>query len=266
MPLEILNTLGTSGRITCWEQNYRSTYYVFLKSSMFGVTVKESEIKTFMHNQKLDFLFLLETDVVLTKNNFKSYANCNAVLPIHDENTKKEFKSRIVLLLGPMQGIKTTIRQNLMSDGVPSIWAEITKSNETFLIGSFYREWQDQYGDGSREGQRRRLNDFFEQVERAKEEKKKMLVLGDFNLDVERLNDKTYYERTMAVELNRLTVTNGLDYIPVGKTFSANVGTKENPVMMHSCIDHVYIGNGMKLASARSPDNGMSDHTPSSLK
>ena len=40
MPLEILNTLGTSGRITCWEQNYRSTYYVFLKSSMFGVTVR----------------------------------------------------------------------------------------------------------------------------------------------------------------------------------------------------------------------------------
>ena len=70
----------------------------------------------------------------------------------------------------------------------------------------------------------------------------------------------------MAVELNRLTVTNGLDYIPIGETFSANVGTKENPVMMRSCIDHVYIGNGMKLAIAGSPDNGMSDHTPSSLK
>ena len=66
----------------------------------------------------------------------------------------------------------------------------------------------------------------------------------------------------MAVELNRLTVTNGLDYIPVGKTFSANVGTKENPVIMRSCIDHIYVGNGMKLESARSPDNGMSDHTP----
>ena len=72
-----------------------------------------------MHNQKLDFLFLLETDAVLTKNNFKSYANCNTVLPLHDENTKKEFKSRIILLMGATQGVKTTIRQDLMSKEVP---------------------------------------------------------------------------------------------------------------------------------------------------
>jgi len=153
-----------------------------------------------------------------------------------------------------------------MTAGFPSIWSEIVDGNDKIIVGGVYREWRDNNKDGSREAQRFRLNIFLGQIERALSEKKRTLVVGDFNLDFSRIGNENYAENYLAKELRNFVESSGLDIIDIGPTFSMNIGSSENPKFISTCIDHVYAGNGIDLLRAGTISNGMSDHDPVIVK
>ena len=52
-------------------------------------------------------------------------------------------------------------------------------------------------------------------MERACKEGKKLILLGDYNLDLTRIDDVAYNERYLALELQDFIESNGLDVINI---------------------------------------------------
>ena len=156
------------------------------------------------------------------------------------------------------------IRHDLMAREFPSIWVEIETDSGRVIVGALYREWHDRHGDGSRDGQRKRLEIFLDQVNRASAEKKKLLLLGDYNLDLIRLADESdnYSERWLAAELLSWMEAHGIDPVDIGPTFTMNIGSGEIIKTINTSIDHVYLGGGLVIRGAKTVPHGMSDHDP----
>ena len=69
-----------------------------------------------------------------------------------------------------------------MSPKIPSIWIEVKEtSKQSVLVADFYREWNHK-GDKSQTSQVECMVEFSNQIERAAEEGKQCVVMGDANL------------------------------------------------------------------------------------
>ena len=77
---------------------------------------------------------------------------------------------------------------DLTSNEFPSLWMEVeNKSGVNTICGGFYREWTPM-GKNTIEAQVSAMETFTEQIERATNENKTLLIMGDANLCTERWN------------------------------------------------------------------------------
>ena len=108
----------------------------------FGNKIKyerELEIKHLLQEEKIDVIFLTETDVLLQSDNEYQIEGFKTVLPIKSNH---EDKTRIICLIKNEWMSKCTIRNELMTSDFASIWIEIKTSNlRSSIIGGYYREW-----------------------------------------------------------------------------------------------------------------------------
>ena len=77
-----------------------------------------------------------------------------------------------------------------MYEDLPIIWLEImTQKDKSLLICNIYREWTP-FGIQGKQLEASKI--IVEKVHQAAKGNKKMLILRDFNLDTNKLNDRSY--------------------------------------------------------------------------
>ena len=144
----------------------------------------------------------------------------------------------IVLVRDYLMNI-VTVRKDLMSEDFPSIWLNLTShTGSKLLCGLFYHLWQDTASSTSLNDQTSRLEIFLEQLERAANQCKHVVVLGDANIDVNRYDDPTYQLRLIADLYRSRTSSLGFKQFSLGMTFVANKRNADGSVSSSS-IDHL---------------------------
>ena len=105
-----------------------------------GLIVREIELKNMLNDEKIDIMFVTETDTK-TLENEKSYQveGYNTIFP---QRKNADSKVRIICLAKINLYARIKIRRDLMSGDFPSIWLELSNGiHKSLLIAGFYRQW-----------------------------------------------------------------------------------------------------------------------------
>ena len=122
------------------------------------------------------------------------------------QREKPEDMVRVMALIREDTSKEVKVREDLMSEKFPSIWIEAEKG---LLVCGFYREWT-RNGIKSEEEQLRNLETLKGQMERATEERKEIIMMGDGNICANKWNDPQYKNHRVASELKSRLEENGL--------------------------------------------------------
>ena len=201
-------------------------------------------------------LFLLETDI----ENFdmRTYASFIPIVP----RVSPGRKIRIVLLVRPNLIKNITVCTHLMEENVPTVWIDYKSMNMRTVVGGIYREWRNGDHKGDIQSQRERLLVILDQIRSATNKPGvKTVVLGDWNLDMNRRKDKSYSLRGLFDLVDTVVETTGLVSKQLGNTFIGQRQTKIGLKQIESAIDYVYHSKDM-LVNCGTINNGMSDHLP----
>merc|ERR1712029_1155537 len=117
------------------------------------------------------------------------------------------------------------------------------------LICQYYNQFCDDYQNAFQE--------FRKQVEKASSEAF-VLGIGDFNIDLEKLGDNTYYRKPLAEDYQALLGYCGLECIDFGITWRRFF---ENGEIKESAIDHAFSSKGSHITSFTNLEVGFSDHS-----
>ena len=158
------------------------------------------------------------------------------------------------------------IRADLMDEHFSSIWLEVgLPQKRKILIGNVYREWglmgqADPSISREISAQNDRWSVFLQQWERALDEDKEVIVLGDMNINHlewtrEDLptNNQTYKLRPLISALFTRILPHGVSQLVTSPTWS-------RPNQPESGLDHVYTNQPDKLSPVQVLDCGGSDH------
>jgi hypothetical protein len=98
-------------------------------------------------------------------------------------------------------------RKDLMSNLFSSIWFELKGKGQKILISVLYREFSDLSGLGqmSIDQQIERWKIYQSQIEQAKKENSLIFCLGDMNINLEKLEESSYYLKKLAEEYQIMT-------------------------------------------------------------
>jgi hypothetical protein len=94
-----------------------------------------------------------------------------------------------------------------------------------FILGGIYREWTPLL---SREESRLRLGSLLDQLSKAADGSR-VLIHGNFNIDLDRVDDEKYYMATLAKSLAECTATTGLETHTMSHTFRSYVNFTPHP-------------------------------------
>jgi endonuclease/exonuclease/phosphatase family metal-dependent hydrolase len=132
------------------------------------------------------------------------------------------------------------------------------------LFAAVYRTWTDTEGSTGTRVEQSHLATLINQIQRATEprETPRFVLMGDFNLDIERKTDATYGRRKLTNEFAATTEATGLEYLPTVPTFHSYGRFLDGQVRVqrHSTIDHCYV-LGVRAAVRALPD-ATTDHLP----
>jgi hypothetical protein len=172
-----------------------------------------------------------------------------------DMNTK----ARVIALTKTELSPHIKLRTDLMSASMQSLWIEAALPSGKVLFGGFYRTW-------SRLNNRSASDDLaviISQFGRAASEAKRVVILGDFNLDLFRLQDSGYQHRALLQSLVEAASNLCLELHTTDYTYRSNgeyVLPDGSRGQRHSRIDHVYSA-GVDARVAALP-NSATDHRP----
>ena len=203
-----------------------------------GLLKRELEIVNLIEEQKLDVLTLVETDTMnLNSENDYVIKGFKTILP-----TKKDTqKTRLIMLISDKQH-NIHARRDLMTSEFPSIWCEENRENEkNVLICGFYREWSTD-GIRSAEAQKKSINLFTDQIEKASKENKSIIILGDANLCALRWEYPEFGQHLIAEEILGTLAQCGLTNINLGVTYQADRLSEQGDII-EGALDHAYISN-----------------------
>ena len=124
-----------------------------------------------------------------------------------------------------------------MSDMFSSVWLEIRNNGQKILICTAYREFSDLTNKDqmSINQQHERWKIFRSQVEKASKESF-ILCLGDFNIDLEKWENSTYYQKNIAQDYQMMLGMCGLKIFNFGITWRR----KMKNMFVKSAIDHCF--------------------------
>jgi exonuclease III len=218
-----------------------------------GLLSKLPEITNLIASEKIDIISLSEVDLPIGEDTI-FIEGFRTVLPMR---RKPEDKVRIMSLVRESVFSTTSVRQDLMSPDLPSIWLEY----QGFLLCSLYREWSPQ-GDNSASSQMGQVEVLINQLNMAAASKKQLVVMGDINLDKQKWDDHTYSSFNLSEELRSCLAVCGLEIHDLGFTYHSNHQASDGK-WPSSELDHIYTSSRWPIrTSTKSLNNSMSDHKP----
>ena len=147
-------------------------------------------------------------------------------------------KTRIICLYKESLSKQILVRQDLISPDFRSIWIEYSElQKESIIIGGFCREWNHK-GDKTEAGQVKRMELFAQQIEKAAEENKKCIVMGDANLCASKWKDEKFGYKNIAEPILNTLEQCGLSI--------SNIGTSNNTrlfVILLTITDIIKLGH-----------------------
>ena len=217
---------------------------------------KEDHIKQLISAQKLDMLFVQECDIKnVDPKNPPRIQDFQTICP------KKMTKETTRILLLIKEDIKMTVREDLMSSDISSIWIETRSDKGTkTIIGSLYREFNDLSEDENSKSlseQNERFQTFINQIEKASEERGTIICLGDLNLDSNKWDDTTYGRKTMSNKLKETLEKLNMTLLSYGDTFLRI--DKDNKITK-SAIDHAFSNDMKRIKEHEAISCGFTDH------
>jgi hypothetical protein len=111
---------------------------------------------------------------------------------------------------------------DIMDPAIQSVWLHFKHhkiSSATlgaFILGGIYREWTPLL---SCEESKLRLGSLLNQISKATEHGSRVAIHGDFNVDLDRGEERTYYMATLAKSLAECTATASLETHATSPTF-----------------------------------------------
>ena len=102
----------------------------------------------------------------------------------------EEEKVRVVYVFKEELSSKIKVREDLMSIEFPSIWLEVKQNTgKNLLVCGYYREWS-KNGKKTEKEQVESIKVLVEQMEKATNEKKTVVMLGDMNINARKWIDE----------------------------------------------------------------------------
>jgi hypothetical protein len=133
-------------------------------------------------------------------------------------------KTRVPILVKNDLAVRANVKiiADTMDPAVQSVWLHFSHHRiNSATLGAFiqegiYREWTPLL---SREESRLRLGSLLRQISKATEHGSRIVIHGDFNVDLDRVDGRTYYIAKLAKSLAKCTDTAGLETHTTSPTF-----------------------------------------------
>ena len=196
-----------------------------------GLFTKEELLLNTIHEQSCEICYVSEIDIKefdenkpFTLNGYQSF------FPLQKPGSSAQ---RLVCFV--KNGIEVTKRTDLMSNLFTNVWLEVKGTKQKVLICALYREFSDLTGEGQMtpDQQLERFEIFHSQVELAQKEGT-ILCLGDFNINLENLENPSYYLKKLADEYLTMVGELGLEILDYGVTWNRI----KNGSVVKSAVDH----------------------------
>jgi hypothetical protein len=137
-------------------------------------------------------------------------------------------KTRVIVLVENSLAVRANMKviTDIMALAVQSVWLHFshhvicsgsrTATLGAFILGGIYREWTPllNHAESSQ-----RLEILLSQICKATEHSTRVVVHGNFNLDLDRSDDSRYYMESMLKSLSKCTTSAGLETHSTGPTF-----------------------------------------------
>ena len=211
----------------------------------------------------------------MIKENFHVFAISETDLEHYDEKqpfsfpgyttysaTKKPGQKYTRLLLFVNEDLQCKIRPDLMQNNT-AVFVEITPQHgKSILLCAEYRQFKIpgselQEDSSSQLAQLERLHIFEQQLSKACKESKRIIIMGDFNIDLQRKEDRQYYLHSFMREYLSFQGNNGLAFLRMGITFSR---TLEDGTVIESELDHLLTNCPDDVTDYGTVDFDSSDH------
>ena len=178
-----------------------------------GLFDKEERLINTLEEHELDICAVSEVDIKdFDETKPFSIEGFNTYFPLQrpGTNTKR-------ILCFTKSNIEVKLRDDLMSSLLSNIWLEIQGKGQKIIVCVMYREFNDLNGNGTmnENEQIERLQVLHSQVEKASKEGL-MLILGDMNIDLDKMEEKDYYLDKLAIDYQTMIGENGLEVIDFG--------------------------------------------------
>ena len=199
-----------------------------------GVCSKLDELNVLLATNKIDIFGITETKLKDTHPT-DSFVINNYQIPFRKDRSANNGGGILVYIRNNLTCIR---REDIEDPDLESIWVEIKQPNsKSFLICIMYRPpdsrviWKDH---------------FEANIEKVQVEEKEILILGDFNKDLNNVRLKKEWEN--------YTTSLGLHQLVYSSTRECNTSK--------TLIDHIYTDTPQNIVSTSVPKLGLSDHYP----
>jgi hypothetical protein len=127
-------------------------------------------------------------------------------------------KTRVIILIKNDLAVRANVKviKDIMNPAVQSVWLHFSHHRigsgsrsstlGAFILGGIYRDWTPLL---SREESKLRLGSLLHQISKATDGSR-VIIHGDFNVDLDRVDDSAYYMATLAKSLAECTATDSL--------------------------------------------------------
>ncbi len=166
-------------------------------------------------------------------------------------------KFRLLLLL--REDWATKCNPKVLSSSTMGIWMKLEAPGCTFAIGSIYRQWTAL--------EEEELVQLCDQITEIAGEYDRVLIMGDVNLDVARMEDSGYYRRRLlkillgCLDRNELSLANLQDMSPTYHSHGTFDNGNGSVSRRTSVLDHIYF-RGLPTPSFYVLPTAMTDHRP----
>ena len=182
-----------------------------------GLFKKEELLINTIIEQNCDICCISEVDIKdFDENKPFSIKDYKSFFPLQRPGTRTK---RLICFV--KEHIEVVQRTDLMSNLVSSVWLEIQGTGQKTLICATYREFSNLTVKGQMtiDQQLEGWKIFLSQVEQASKEGL-ILCLGDMNINLELLEDPTYYLKKLAEEYQLIIGECGLEILNFGITWN----------------------------------------------
>ena len=205
------------------------------------ITHKLNEIEELIKTNKIGVMGIAEANI--GKDDKQEDITIKGYNTIVDKGrNKRDGVSRTAILI--RKDLNYKLREDLMSENFPETWIELgEKGKQKILLCSMYREfkhWGEEGTVSDKEGERR-LKEWFKRIEGTLESDKEIWIIGDWNADMNRRNDKTYSRRKIATLIKEEMEGRGFTQL-IGE------GTHEQGGKL-SCIDLIFTNRPKKITN-----------------